>query len=80
MKKEKFEFGMIGLGTMGRNLVYNMIDHGYSVIGFDKNNAQVETLTKEASNENVYATSNLNEFLHALNTPKVIMMLVPAVK
>ena len=80
MKKEKFEFGMIGLGTMGRNLVYNMSNHGYSVIGFDKNNAQVETLTKEVGNENVYATSNLDEFLHALKTPKVIMMLVPAGK
>ncbi len=80
MKKEKFDYGMIGLGTMGRNLVYNMSDHGYSVIGFDKNNAQVETLIKEVSNENVFATSNLNEFLKALKSPRVIMMLVPAGK
>lgn len=71
---------MIGLGTMGRNLVYNMSDHGYTVIGFDKNNAQVETLKKEVSNENIFATSNLDEFLKALKTPKVIMMLVPAGK
>jgi len=71
---------MIGLGTMGRNLVYNMSDHGYTVIGFDKNNSQVETFKKEVSNENIYATSNLEEFLKALKPPKVIMMLVPAGK
>jgi 6-phosphogluconate dehydrogenase len=80
MKEQKFDFGMIGLGTMGRNLVYNMNDHGYTVIGFDKNNSQVETLKKEAGNDKVFATSNLDEFLKALKTPKVIMILVPAGK
>jgi 6-phosphogluconate dehydrogenase len=80
MEEQKFDYGMIGLGTMGRNLVYNMSDHGYTVIGFDKNNSQVETLKKEAGNDKVFATSNLDEFLKALKTPKVIMMLVPAGK
>jgi 6-phosphogluconate dehydrogenase len=80
MKEQKFDYGMIGLGTMGRNLVYNMSDHGYTVIGFDKNNSQVETLKKEAGNEKIFATSNLDEFLKVLKTPKVIMMLVPAGK
>lgn len=55
MKEQKFDYGMIGLGTMGRNLVYNMSDHGYTVIGFDKNNSQVETLKKEAGNDKVFA-------------------------
>ena len=80
MKEQKFDYGMIGLGTMGRNLVYNMSDHGYTVIGFDKNNSQVETLKKEAGNDKVSGTSNLDEFLKALKTPKVIIMLVPAGK
>ncbi len=80
MKEQKFDYGMIGLGTMGRNLVYNMSDHGYSVIGFDKNNTQVEALKQQASNDNVFATSNLDEFLKSLKSPKVILMLVPAGK
>ncbi len=80
MKDTKFDYGMIGLGTMGRNLVYNMSDHEYTVIGFDKNNSQVETLKKEAGTDKVFATSDLDEFLNALKTPKVIMMLVPAGK
>ncbi|MEO5995719.1 MAG: NADP-dependent phosphogluconate dehydrogenase [Chitinophagaceae bacterium] len=80
MEKQKFDYGMIGLGTMGRNLVYNMSDHGYTVMGFDKNNSQVEILKKEAGDEKISATSNLEEFIKALKTPKVIMMLVPAGK
>jgi 6-phosphogluconate dehydrogenase len=80
MEEQKFDYGMIGLGTMGRNLVYNMRDHGYTVIGYDKNNSQVQTLKKEACNEKISATSNLDEFLQALKSPKVIMMLVPAGK
>lgn len=80
MKDTKFDYGMIGLGTMGRNLVYNMSDHGYAVIGFDKNNSQAEALKKEAGTEKVSATSDLDEFLKALKTPKVIMLLIPAGK
>ena len=68
---------MIGLCNMGRNLVYNMLDHGYAVIGFDKNNAQLETFKKEADNDNIFAKSNRDEFLKALKTSKVIFMLVP---
>ncbi|MCF6151554.1 MAG: NADP-dependent phosphogluconate dehydrogenase [Candidatus Kuenenia stuttgartiensis] len=80
MKETKFDYGMIGLGTMGCNLVYNMSDNGYTVIGFDKNRSQVETLKKEAGTEKISATSDLNEFLNTLKTPKVIIMLVPAGK
>ena len=80
MEKQKYDYGMIGLGTMGRNLVFNMNDHGYSVIGFDKNKEQVATLTKEARGKEVFATLHLDEFVKALKVPRVIMMLVPAGK
>jgi len=80
MEKQKYDYGMIGLGTMGRNLVFNMNDQGYSVIGFDKNKEQVATLTKEAGDKKVFATLHLDEFVNALKVPRVIIMLVPAGK
>ncbi len=80
MAEQKYDYGMIGLGTMGRNLVFNINDHGYSVAGFDKNTLQVETCKKEAANKTVFATTQLDEFLGALKSPRVIMMLVPAGK
>ncbi len=66
MEQQQYDYGMIGLGTMGRNLVFNMNDHGYSVIGFDKNSEQVATLTKEAGDKKVFATLNIDEFVNAL--------------
>ncbi len=80
MSEQKYDYGMIGLGTMGRNLVFNINDHRYSVAGFDKNKAQVDTLKNEAGTRSVSATSDLNEFINGLKTPRVILMLVPAGK
>ena len=71
---------MIGLGTMGRNLVFNMNDHGYSVAGFDKDLAQVEKLKEEAGSRKVLGVSTLAGFVQALKVPRVILMLVPAGK
>ena len=80
MAAQQFDYGMIGLGTMGRNLVFNINDHGYDVAGFDKDPAQVELLTREGGNRHVLATTDLNEFVHALKTPRTIFLLVPAGK
>ena len=34
--QQQYAIGMVGLGVMGRNLVLNMADHGFSVAGYDK--------------------------------------------
>ncbi|MEO6901686.1 MAG: NADP-dependent phosphogluconate dehydrogenase [Bacteroidia bacterium] len=80
MTNEIAEYGMIGLGTMGRNLLYNMNDKGYSVAGFDKNKSQVELLKKEGKDKTIFATADLSEFVKSLKTPRVIILLVPAGK
>lgn len=74
----KYNFGMIGLGTMGRNLVLNMYDHGHTIAGYDKSPGQVETFRKEAGDKNIFATHELKDFLDVLETPKTILLLVPA--
>ena len=74
----KLHFGMIGLGTMGRNLLLNLADHGYSVAGYDKNPEQVQRLEKEKANDQVHGFTTLDAFLDALQSPRVVMMLVPA--
>jgi 6-phosphogluconate dehydrogenase len=80
MTQQNYDYGMIGLGTMGRNLVFNMNDQGYSVAGFDKDQGQVEKLKKEAGSRKVLAVSTLEGFVKALKVPRVILMLVPAGK
>lgn len=78
MEQDKYDFGMIGLGTMGRNLVYNMSDNGFSVAGFDKSSDQVATLQKESAGKRIIATTVLKDFMESLSLPRVILFLVPA--
>ena len=44
MYQTQYNYGMIGLGTMGCNLVLNMCDHGYSLAGYDKDEKKVTQL------------------------------------
>src|SRR5674536_76422 len=78
MGKKIYDYGMIGLGTMGRNLVFNMCDHGYTVAGFDKDLSKVETLEQEKGNYDLFGTHSVKEFTDALKKPRVILLLVPA--
>lgn len=77
---DKYTFGMIGLGTMGRNLLLNMADHGFGVAGFDKNPAQVALLEKEGEGKPVKAFTLAKDFIQSLQAPRSIIMLVPAGK
>lgn len=80
MSEQLYEYGMIGLGTMGQNLVMNMADNGFSVSGYDKDEKKVTAFNNEAGNRNVKAFGSLDTFLNSLKTPKTILMLVPAGK
>ena len=74
------QFGMIGLGTMGRNLVLNMADHGIAVCGYDRNADQQKRLIEEGIGKPVQVAASMQEFVDSLETPRRIMMLVPAGK
>jgi len=80
MQESNYSFGMIGLGTMGRNLLLNMADHNFSVAGYDKDKKQTALLEKEAENKPVKAFDSLPLFVQSLQKPRSIMMLVPAGK
>ncbi len=70
--------GMVGLGVMGRNLVLNMADHGYSMAGYDQDETKVEALRKESNERNIGCAANVPDFIALLRQPRAIMMLVPA--
>jgi 6-phosphogluconate dehydrogenase len=77
---QKAQFGMIGLGTMGRNLLLNIADHGIAASGYDKNAEQQKRLLEEGAGKPVQAAATMQEFVNSLETPRRIMMLVPAGK
>src|SRR3954454_9789852 len=77
----KYDFGMIGIGVMGSNLLLNMSDHGYAVIGFDLKQERADKLEAAAQpGTKVKGTTVLTEMIAGLKTPRKIMMLVPAGK
>ena len=81
MANNSFKFGMIGLGTMGRNLLLNMADHGFAVVGFDKDATKGATLESSATpGTTVKGVSTMAEMIQALEKPRRMMMLVPAGK
>jgi len=81
MANNLFNFGMIGLGVMGRNLLLNMADHGFAVVGFDKDTQKTATLESSATpGTQVKGVNTLAEMIQQLETPRKLMMLVPAGK
>ncbi len=80
MNTENFAYGIIGLGTMGRNILLNMNDHGYDVAGFDKDKDKIAQLKLARDAKSILGTTSLKEFITSLKQPRVILMLVPAGK
>ncbi|MDX1629409.1 MAG: NAD(P)-binding domain-containing protein, partial [Fulvivirga sp.] len=75
---EKNELGLVGLGVMGRNLLMNMADNGFAVIGLDIDETQVNALRKENRDLALEVTSNLHDFIQSLLKPRKIMLMIPA--
>jgi 6-phosphogluconate dehydrogenase len=76
----QYDIGMVGLGVMGRNLLLNLADHGFHVIGLDTEAAKVQALKTEGNRASVDATTDAKAFLAAQRLPRAIIFLVPAGK
>jgi len=75
---QHYEIGMIGLGVMGRNLVLNMANHGFSVAGYDKDPAKVAALREEAGQRDACGATDIQELVALLRHPRAVVLLVPA--
>jgi 6-phosphogluconate dehydrogenase len=79
MEESLYDFGMIGLGTMGRNLLLNMADHEFSVIGYDKNPEKTSAFEASATKGTIVKGVNtLEQMIAKLKVPRKLMMLIPA--
>ncbi len=81
MDDAQFDFAIVGLGVMGSNLLLNLADHGYAVLGYDNNPNKTTALEKQAlANTKVKGVNTVHELVQLLKVPRKIMMLVPAGK
>lgn len=80
MTDRKFDFGLVGLGVMGRNFILNVADNNFAAIGLDLDADKVDSLLSEGEGRVVHATQDKLEFIEKLAQPRKIMLLVPAGK
>ncbi len=79
MGKHSYEFGLVGLGVMGRNFILNVADNGFTACGYDLDEEKVQALVNEGGDiRKVKATNKIEDFVTALVRPRKIMLLVPA--
>ena len=76
--KQRSEIGLVGLGVMGRSLLLNIADHGFSVAGYDNDINKVNALRQETMNTEIRCAENIKEFIGLLRQPRAVMILVPA--
>lgn len=67
-------FGMIGLGRMGANIVRRLARHNISSVVFDLNQKAVAELSGEGST----GASDIADFVSKLPTPRTVWVMVPA--
>lgn len=74
----KQQIGVIGLAVMGKNLAFNIESRGYSISVYNRSGSKTDEMMKEAEGKNVTAAYTLEEFVHSLETPRKILLMVKA--
>jgi 6-phosphogluconate dehydrogenase len=75
----KNDFGIIGLGVMGKNLALNIEDKGFKVSVYDYFLDALEKFKKSLSeNKKIEIFDNLEKFVLSLNSPKKILLMIKA--
>ena len=73
------QFGMIGMAVMGRNLALNILDHDYSVAGYNLEPDLMQQAAEESGGR-ILPTATLAELVQSLERPRRIMMMIKAGK
>ncbi|MGI8468468.1 MAG: NADP-dependent phosphogluconate dehydrogenase [Pyrinomonadaceae bacterium] len=77
---ENAQFGMVGLGTMGRNFLLNVADNNFTCVGYDLDESKRKLLHEEGAGLPIDSAATIAEFVEKLAKPRNIMLLVPAGK
>ena len=68
------QLGMVGLGRMGANILRRVMRDGHTGVAFDTSAESVEKLAAEGA----VGTTTLEEFVAALEKPRVAWVMIPA--
>lgn len=81
MTQEKSEFGIIGMAVMGQNLALNIEESGYRVSVYNRTDSKTRDFKDQrASDRDIVATYELEDFISSLERPRKVLILVKAGK
>lgn len=76
---KKSDIGVIGLAVMGENLVLNMESKGFTVSVYNRTVLKVDKfINSKAKGKNIFGAHSLEEFVHSLESPRKIMLMIKA--
>jgi 6-phosphogluconate dehydrogenase len=71
-------FGIIGLGTMGRNLALNIESRGYAVAVWNREVEWIDDFVRAHPRGRFQGATTLEDLIAAIERPRRIMMMIPA--
>jgi 6-phosphogluconate dehydrogenase len=75
------DIAMVGLAVMGQNLIFNMDDHGYTVVAYNRNDefeGNIDKCVKQG--KRVIGAHSIEDMMRFLKRPRKIMIMVKAGK
>jgi 6-phosphogluconate dehydrogenase len=73
-------FGVIGLGTMGRNLALNVEAHGFGVAVWNREQDWTDAFIAANAGHAFVGSASLEQFTASMGRPRRILMMIPAGK
>lgn len=74
----KANFGVMGLGVMGKNLALNIASKGYRVALYDLDETRAQDLVSQQAEQAFYASSSVADFVALQQPPRRILLMIPA--
>lgn len=70
------DIGIIGMGTMGRNLALNIANKGYSVSIYNRSRDKVNSMLAHYSDKNFFPYFSLKDFILSLEKPRFVFLMI----
>ena len=71
-------FGVAGLGVMGRNVALNIERNGFPVVAYNRGDENAQRMREESAGKNVTVTQSISELVSLLDPPRRVLLMVTA--
>ncbi len=71
-------FGVAGLGVMGRNVALNIERNGFPVVAYNRGDENAARMREQAAGKSVTVTQSIAEFASLLTPPRRVLLMVTA--